>query len=196
MKKTIIIIATVLIMLLIISASLVIYFNPELGKLIGLGCKTMNWNKSFCIDRLPDFPEAIGEFSLHQYSKKNWESECNDFNEESFCSKSIRVEYRNEDTHEEIHFMPVYLTKGKKSTVVDYMINNLIAEEVEKNVFRLVEPWELFWSTDTEFDYIMTQTYLYELKDDGSTNNKVQTAEADQEVIQYFLNKYPPAAKK
>jgi len=192
--KKIIITIIVIMAILVTSVFLVIYFNPdiEIKKLIGLGCKTMNWDDSFCIDKLPDFPENIGEFSLYQYSKKNWESECNDLNSETICSKSIRAVYYNEDTQEAIHFMPVYLIEGTNSFVIDYITENLIKEEVEENVFRLVERWELFWSTNTEFDYIMTQTYLYELRDDGSTTSKVQTAKTNQEVIRYFLNKYPP----
>ena len=176
--------------ILVTSVFLVIYFNPdiEIKKLIGLGCKTMNWDDSFCVDKLPDFPENIGEFSLYRYSKKNWESECKNLNNETICSKSIRAVYYNKDTREAIHFMPIYLTEGTKSSFADYITENLIKEEVEENVFRLVQHWELFWSTNTEFDYIMTQTYLYE--DDGSS--KRQTAITNQEVIRYFLNKYPP----
>ena len=192
MKKIILIV----IVILIVSASLVIYFNPDLRKLIGLGCKTMNWDDSFCVDKLPDFPENIGAFSLYEYNKRNWGSECKNLNSETICSKSIRAIYYNEDTQETIHFMPTYLTEGTKSFVIDYITEDLIEEEVEENVFRLVEHWELFWSTNTEFDYIMTQTYLYELRDDGSVNSRSQIAKANQEVIQYFLNKYPPVAEK
>lgn len=194
MKKIIIIVV-----ILVVSVFLVIYFIPNTSsfkKFIGLGCKTMNWNDSFCVDKLPDFPEKIGEFVLYEYNKKNWESECNNLNNETFCSKLIRVVYYNENTQKAIHFMPTYLTEGKKSSIIDYIHENLVDEEVGENVFRLLEPWELFWSTSAEFDYIMTQTYLYEPRDDDSRISKVQTAEIDQEVIQYLLNKYPPVKKK
>lgn len=192
MKKIIVIV----IVILIASTFSAIYFNPNLKKLIGLGCKIMNWNDSFCVDKLPNFPEKIGEFSLYEYNKKNWKSECNELNGETFCSKSIRVVYYNGSTQEAIHLMPTYLTEGKKFSIINYIHENMIDEEIGENVFRLIERWELFWSTNTKFDYIMIQTYLYESRDDGSRISKVQTAEIDQEVIQYFLNEYPPVKKK
>lgn len=153
-------------------------------------CDTLNWDDSFCIDDLPDFPESIGNFSLYQYNKKNWEAECGELEGGEICSKSMRAVYYNNDTKEAIHFIPAYLTKGE-AYYKNYIIENLVVAEVETNVFRLVERWELFWSTNTEFDYIMTQTYLYEQRDDGSTTSGTQTADVNHEVIQYFLNKYP-----
>ena len=180
-----------LLIVLIIAGVLYIIFKDKYL------CKQMNWNKEFCVDSFPDFPESIEGYTRQGYSKVNWELDCDDENGVEVCIKSNRVEYSNSDGTLQIHVLPTIVEKNKK-VFIEGLLERL-SGEVRDNVYsfkgtgKLISSKGLFWRTKKDFNFIMTKEYAYSIKDDGTLKNELVTDKPnlDNTVIKYFLEKYP-----
>lgn len=175
--------------------------NTDLKGIVGLGCKTLNWDKSFCVDSMPDFPEKIGEFTLTRYSRVNWEEECKEFDENTICTKSNNLEYYNSDNTRLIIVAPVFISKGA-SHFAEYE-SQFKGGEIFPNIFELKSKTlltyknKMFWRSKN-IDMITVGQYAYEIKPDGSPKN-IQIPSnfslLENEVSKFFIEKYPPIKK-
>ena len=175
--------------------------NTNWKGIVGLGCKTLNWDKSFCVDSMPDFPEKIGDFTLTRYSKVNWEEECKELGENTICTKSNSLEYYNSDNTRLIIVAPVFTSKGA-SYFAEYE-SQFKGGEISSNIFELKSKTlltyknKMFWRAKN-IDMITIGQYAYEKKVDGSLKN-IQIPSSfpllTNEVSKFFLEKYPPIKK-
>jgi len=136
---------------------------------------------------LSDFPQKIGSYTLNESDFDD--EDCGQLNGQEICVSSYRVEYVSGNSA--IHVLPSILSKGKQQ-YVDYLKNGSDTSfEGVSGVIRGKERWELYWATDSDFDVIGVQNYIYHFNSDGISTELVN-ATTNNPVVQYFLNKYPP----
>lgn len=178
------------IMMIIFSISIIALTGcSEKGSIIG-GCDQMNWNDEFCIDKIPDLPEEIGDYKLEPFSKKNWGENCAELDGKEYCLRSVRAEYFNKEQNIAIHIMPRDVTKGRKSTLHDQIVEKYSGEDLGSGVYRLEEEHELYWAPSEGFDQIMVQEYSYDYTTSGKRSIS-RRADPDNPVVKYYLEEYP-----
>lgn len=202
MRKVFIIFIILLAIVIFASVAFAMFWqNPKLRSDIKIGCKNLNWNKSFCVDAMPDFPEKIGDFSLTQYNKVNWEEECKKINENDICTRSISLKYRTPDETKLIIVAPVFISKG--ANYFREYESQFKGKEISPNIFELKSKTvlsyknKMFWRT-RDIDMITIGQYAYKKKADGSLKN-IQIPQnfslMDNEVSKFFRGEYPPVSK-
>lgn len=174
-----------------------VWQNPELKRMVGFGC-VLNWNKSFCVDNMPNFPEKIGDFSLTSYNKVNWQEECKEVGENTICTRSNNLEYYNKDSTRLIIVAPVFISRGA-SHFNEYE-SMFKGGEISSNIFELKSKTlsayknKMFWRAKS-IDVITIGQYAYEIKPDGSPKNIQIPSEfslLENDVSKFFIEKYPP----
>jgi len=199
MKKIIVVAIVALILIIVAGVSFAMFWqNPKLRSAVKIGCEKLNWNKSFCVDAMPDFPEKIGDFYLTGYNKVNWQEECKNVNEKDICTKSINLEYRNQEKTKLIIVAPVFISKGE-GYFGEYE-SQFKGGEISTNIFELKSKTllsyknKMFWRAKN-IDMITVGQYAYEIKPDGSPKN-IQIPGSfsllENEVSKFFIEKYPP----
>ncbi len=138
-----------------------------------------------------DFPKTIGEFTLKSQNT-NDKLECGQLEGNKVCIIMGRYEYVSAD-NTAIHVLPTKITVGKEA-YINYIKTHSSENNVDgiSNVYRGVEPWELYWFTSNGYDMIGTQDYKYIQQSDGSVNSQSFNATTTDSVTKWLLNKYQP----
>ena len=159
------------------------------------GCKEKNWNNAFCIDKLPDFPQYIGDYVLTRFNKKNWDYDCDHIRDVTVCGTTIRLEYYNSKAELAIHVIPTIIDEENSVNYNLEAFTSAMGAVETDNIYRFPhDKKELAWKTKGEIDFIGTQIYKYIRNTDGGTKSYggIQVADVNNEVIIYFLGVYPP----
>jgi len=163
------------------------FIDADADKLISCpnGCS----NGACRITETFGFPETIGEFSLKSVNPDRTGS-CVNISDKNVCFSQARLEYQN--GNRAVHLI---LTKifSEKEAYIDYVLSNGFSEENFKGipgVYLGKEHWELFWFTDKDYDFIGTQDYIYNYRDDGSMSTTILNATITS-VTNWALDNYP-----
>jgi hypothetical protein len=145
----------------------------------------------FWITSKEDFPQTLGGYTL-QSNSINDETECGEIEGNQICVQTGRAVYVNSDNRA-VHVLTTKITSNREN-YVDYFKTHASEENVESitGVYRGAEPWEIYWFTNRNYDFILIRDYKYSPQADGSINAQTLNATASTPVTQWFLEHYPP----
>lgn len=146
------------------------------------------------------FPETIGGY-VRSESFVSVQDECSDLSKSrdtaakglsgTVCIRIATAMYKNDNDHKSVFVHLTKVTSGKEP-YVSYMKIFSRPDSIGQYEVIRVEQHELGWFPKDVFDVLLTQEGEYTLNSSGGMSMKYGVATGNNDVTQYFLNKYPP----
>lgn len=147
------------------------------------------------------FPESIGDY-VRAESHTGVKDECVNLAEHSdsavrglsgtVCTRIAIAEYRNDIEKKTVRVHLLKVINGKES-YVSYIKSFSRPDSINQYEVIKLEDFELGWFPLDVFDFLLTQEQRFTLDSEGNmTMSNINDTAGQNDVTQYFINKYPP----
>lgn len=151
----------------------------------------------FIIQQQKDYPQKISTYIL-QNTDMDSDEECREAAESpdsggllgEYCTKTLRLNYKNSDDNSGVFVILTKFTKGDDVMLEAFKKFSRLDKNINPSLLR-AEKAEIGWFSEKKYDFVMIQEYIEKINGSGVSYDYSGLATGNNDVVRWFLEKYP-----